>query len=416
MNENGEFVTVPWERPVRDARERIAGLPPLVGPPMPKLLAADLTGDGRNDVILYQDPQVRVFTLNNGAFELVREYVSNALPAIADFDGDNRLDLALADVKPTATPVVEVRTPSEDDRLVWHAQLPPADRKALPASRVAYLRTARFTGASTPDLYLWAGTPLVRSAALSGRTGDLLWEKAEVLDPKLERYWGATTNLAAAYDFDADGKEDLVFTNPDYYCVVAGPTGDPLLGPAFPPTIFNQPCQGLYTLPAILTRTDAQPLVALVSGHYFQAAMTIKTDPLWYSIPLPGAARSAEEGFMQLPTGEWLMGFGRQNGNFACLNLTDGSVRWELPVQATCGDVVTCDIDGDGRQEFVFGTSHRKLYAVGDDGDAPRLLWKTEISAASGTPLVADITGDGKSDIVLPTTDGYVTLFASPEG
>lgn len=415
MKENGEFVTAPWERPEKEARERIPDLPSLVGPPMPKLLAADLTGDGRNDAVLYQDPQVRVFTLNNGAFELVHEYASDALPAIADFDGNNKLDVALADVKPTATPIVEVRAPSENDRVLWRAQLPPADRKALPASRIAYLRTAHFTGSSTPDLYLWAGTPLVRSAALNGRTGQLLWDKAEVPDSKLERYWGASTNLASAYDFDADGKEDLVFTNPDYYCIASGPTGDPLLGPAFPPTIFNQPCQGLYTLPAILARADAPPLVALISGHYFQAVMTIKTDPLWYATSRPGSARTAEEGFLLLPTGEWLIGFGRQNGHFACLNLIDGGVRWELPLQATCSDVVTADIDGDGKQEFVFGTSHRELYAVGDGGDAPRVVWKTEIGAASGAPIIADLTGDGKSDILLPTTDGYVTLFPSPQ-
>jgi hypothetical protein len=73
----------------------------------------------------------------------------------------------------------------------------------------------------------------VRSVVLDGVTGALLWETGEA--PNLERYWGPSVNLAAAYDYDGDGKEDLVFTNPDYYCVAAGPTGGLLLGPLFPP-------------------------------------------------------------------------------------------------------------------------------------------------------------------------------------
>ncbi|HRK36226.1 MAG TPA: VCBS repeat-containing protein, partial [Candidatus Hydrogenedentes bacterium] len=102
--------------------------------------------------------------------------------------------------------------------------------------------------------------------------------------------------------------------------------------------------------------------------------------------------------------------------NFACINVANGTVRWEIPVAATCSDVVSCDIDGDGRQEFVFGTSHAALYAVGDEGGKPRVAWQAQLSGASGTPLLADLTGDGRTDIAVPTADGYITLFTSPSG
>src|SRR5262249_31271034 len=116
---------------------------------------------------------------------------------------------------------------------------------------------------------------------------------------------------------------------------------------------------------------------------------------------------------IKLQDGTWLMGFGRQNGNFACVNVNDGRIRWELPVEASCSDAVACDIDGDGQQEFVFGTSHGALYAVGDATDKPRVVWKTQLSGAAGAPIVADVTGDGKADIIVPTADGNVTLFPS---
>jgi len=117
---------------------------------------------------------------------------------------------------------------------------------------------------------------------------------------------------------------------------------------------------------------------------------------------------------MRLRDDTWLMGFGRQNGNFACLNVTDGSVRWELPVEASCTDVATCDVDGDGNQEFIFGTSHGTLYAVRDGGDHSEILWQVPLSAGAGPPIVADVNDDQRSDIVIPTADGYVNVYLSP--
>lgn len=409
INEKGEVTLEPWERehpPTAD----FSKVPPVVGPPMPQLLAASILGE-RNQLLVYQPPTARLLELESANFKIVGEYTSTSIPVLADLDGDSRHEIVLSDVRPDTQPVVEARTPALADRVLWRTQLAPPTRGGLPSkTRPAYLRTARFTGATTPDLYLWAGTPVVRSAALNGRTGELLWDKGEC--PGLERYWGPTTNLASAYDYDADGREDLVFTNPDYYCVSDGESGDFLHGPNFPPKIFNQPCQGLYTLPAILEEKSGDPTVCLIGGHYFQGVMSLRAEPKWYAIPLPGAARSGEEGFIQSAAGDWLMGFGRQNGHFACVNVTDGTVRWELPVDAACSDVAGCDVDGDGRQEFVFGTSHRVLYAVGDDGAKPRMLWRVGLSGAAGPPIIADVTGDSVPDVIVPTADGYVNVYA----
>ena len=71
-----------------------------------------------------------------------------------------------------------------------------------------------------------------------------------------------------------------------------------LAGPLYPPEIFKQPSQGLYTFPAVLERKGKDPLVCLVDGHYFQAAMTLRAEPLWYKLPKPGQNRTACEGFL----------------------------------------------------------------------------------------------------------------------
>ncbi len=410
FGENGAVDLVPWKKPVTVEAD-FSAVPATVGPVVPKILVADLLHKGNNQVVLYQDPKVTVLDWHEGAFRPSFEVTSSSLPVIVDLNGDGTNEIVSTEASALREPRITAKTPSKHNETLFETLLPVPDRAGLPHARPAYVRSGRFTGAATSDLYMWFGTPVGRSLVAEGRACSVVWEKGEV--PSSERYWGATINLASAFDFDSDGAEDVVFTNPDYYCIASGRTGEFLLGPAFPPDIFKQPSQGLYTLPAILVRTGEIPIVCLVAGHYFQGAMTIKAEPLWYTLPQPGEARGAEEGFLRLENGDWLMGFGRQNGSFACVNVNDGKVRWELPVEATCSDVAACDMDGDGRFEFVFGTSHGQVYAVGDDDGKPRVVWKLEAGVPVGAPIPADVDGDGKSDLIVPSADGYVSLFTA---
>lgn len=401
----------PWTKPAKIKVADFSAAPAVQGPAFPLLLAADMDGDARNEVLLYRDDRVQTFRFEGGSLTPGNEYKSSSVPVIADLDGDGNSELVLSTVSAAGPPVVEAVTPALENRALWQTVFPDPGRPGLPQPRTAYLRTLRATGKPTPDIYVWAGTPVVRSAVLEGGTGRMFWDKGET--PGLERYWGPSVNYAAVCDFNADGHEDLVFTNPDYYCVADGPTGNPLFGPAFPPEIFKQPCQGLYTYPAILQEREGESTVCLVAGHYFQAAMSLHASPYWYVIPEPGENRCASEAFLQLGNGAWLMGFGRQNGCFACVEARSGRVRWELPVEASCSDAAAGDVDGEGQPEFVFGTSHGQLYAVGDGGEAPRLLWKADIGAGLGSPLLADIDGDGFIEITCASADGYVSVLGT---
>jgi len=402
----GTLVEKPYTPPPPPPAPDFSRVPPILGPPPPPLLVADLDGDGRNEILLYRNGAAEVLAWKaDGSWEMRGRYPSSALPALADLDGDGHLEILTGTVSATAPPVVEARTPARGDRLLWRCEFPSPDRLGLPYGKPLYFQTGRFTGKETPDVYVWAGTPLVRSAVLEGRTGRMVWERGEI--PQTERYWGPGVNHAAVYDFDQDGNDDLIFTNPDYYCVASGPTGDLLLGPAFPPNIFHQPSQGLYTLPALLETPAGAPLVCLVEGHYLEA------QPLWYVLPEAGEARCAAEGLVRLADGRWLLGFGRQNGKFACLNVEDGSLRWELPVEASCSDVVGGDVDGDGREEFLFGTSHGQLWAVGDADGRPRVCWTLDLGSPVGPPLLADVNGDGRSEVLVCTLDGYLNVLGS---
>jgi len=394
-------------------------VPSIAASQYPTLLAADLTGDGRNEILVYSTPTLRVFTIrDDGSSEEIAQYQSSGLPAIADLDGDGYSEIITGQVSMTQTPVIEARTPALGDRLLWRSVFPNPSFSGLPwTMKPFYVRPGRFTGKSTPDLYVWAGVPLVRSTVVDGLTGQIVWEKSET---SVGRYWGPTHQPAAVYDYLADGFEDLIVTIPDYYGIISGQNGKFLRGPSFPPTIFNQPSQGLYTLTAILEEASGDPTVCLVGGHYFQGAMSITARRKWYKLPVVGESRYAAEGFLRTENGEWLLGVGRQNGNFGCINVADGTLRWEFNAQASIAETCTMDVDGDGRFEFILATSHSRLIALGDDSGSPRIVWEADLPAGAGyasypaaqfAPIAADMNADGKSEIVVPCYDGYVYVF-----
>ena len=401
---------MPYTPPAAPPGPDFSPLPAVAGTPPVPLLAVDVDQDGRNEIILYHRGEALILGLQeDGTLAEKGRYPSSGLPAFADLDGDGFTEIITGAVSATELPRLEAFTPGRDGRRLWSTVLPDPEKHGLPYGHPLYLQTGYFTGSDTPDLYVWAGLPLVRSLVLNGRTGKMVWESGEI--EGIERYWGPSVNLAASWDFDGDGTEDLVFTNPDYFCVLSGPTGAPLLGPSFPPDIFTQPSQGLYSFPAILEQEGTRPLVCLAGAHYFVGAMSIDAQPFWYRLPPAGENRSGNEGFLPARDGRWLMGFGRQNGDFACVEVNDGTLRWELPTGSSCSDVATGDLDGDGRPEFLFGTSHGQLWAVRDVDGRPEILWQVDLPSGCGPPIIADVDGDGASEILVCTLDGYLNIL-----
>jgi hypothetical protein len=387
-----------------------APVSPVLNPP----LVADVDGDGKNEVIHWYQGRVTAYRYEGAkGFAKLYDYPSAAAPALADLDGDGKLELVVGEAGPTVDPVIHALRPGRKPETLWKVTLTPRERKGLPHGAALTFQTGRFLGRSGHDLYVYVGTPHMRSLVLNGGDGTPVWEKAKI--PDLERYYGPTVNLSAVWDVNGDGKDDLVFTCPDYYCVASGPTGEPLVGPAYPPDIFKQPSQGLYTLPAILPQAQGEPLVCLIDGHYFLAAMTAHAAAKWYQLPVVGKAHAGAEGFLQTPKGEWLIGFGQQDGQFVCLDVATGKPRWEYAVRGTASAVSACDIDGDGVLEFLFGTSHGEIYALADDGTEARRVWKATLPAKVGAPIVADVDNDGTCEILVGLGDGRLCLLRAPK-
>jgi hypothetical protein len=385
-------------------------IPPTAGVQVSPPLVGDVDGDGKNEVIHWHQGKVTVYRYHTGhGFEKVYSCPSDGQPALSDLDGDGALEVITGFVSPTRDPVVRVVKPGNGGRILWEVTLKHPNRTGLPFGNRIYFQTGRFTGRNTEDIYVLTTTPIVRSMMLDGRSGALLWEKGEC--DGIERYYAPTRSQAAVWDVNGDGKDDLVFTNPDYYCVASGPTGEPLVGPAFPPQIFHQPSQGLYTLPVVLPNGRGDPTVCLVDGHYFIGVMTSKANPKWYRLPTVGECRAGAEGFLQTPEGRWLMGIPQQDGRFVCVDVETGQKRWEYQLEATAASISSCDINSDSHQEFLIGTSHGDLLALGDDGDKPRVVWHAQFPTGVGSPVIADVDDDGASEILVAMGDGNLCLL-----
>lgn len=113
-------------------------------------------------------------------------------------------------------------------------------------------------------------------------------------------------------------------------------------------------------------------------------------------------------------TGRLCVGLCRANGVFHCLDGVTGASLWEIDLQSTTADIVSCDIDGDGKEEFIVGTTDGRLLAIGTDAAGHGVIrWSVPIGSALGSPVIADVDGDGSSEILVVSGDGSLVCIGS---
>ena len=101
------------------------------------------------------------------------------------------------------------------------------------------------------------------------------------------------------------------------------------------------------------------------------------------------------------------------------LEPADGAVLRVIDLGPATTDVVSGDLDGDGRDEFVLGFGGRRWALPGDpglvmvelkDGDLGE-AWTLETEGRPSDPALADVDADGFLDLAATTTDGYVKVW-----
>ncbi len=208
----------------------------------------------------------------------------------------------------------------------------------------------------------------------------------------------------------AEGGSAIIGQYPDIHYVLDGRTGKPVALTSFP----HQEIGGwsAYAFP-VLYDFNGDGVLEALSGSctYTLALWAMEGKLLWHTPYLDGTSRQVG---VRQHDGQVEIGCGAYRGGFRCYAAKDGTLLWSFqPKGNVTTDVVTCDIDGDGEEEFLFGASET-FYALGSDGKAPRVEWQMDLPKTFFSPICADVDGDGKSEVVAICADG--NLYCIGEG
>ena len=110
--------------------------------------------------------------------------------------------------------------------------------------------------------------------------------------------------------------------------------------------------------------------------------------------------------------GRLCIGICRSNGVFSCLEESSGRELWSLELHSTTADIAACDIDGDGREEFIAGATDGRLLAIGAGAAGEGVIkWSMDLGFALGNPVIADADGDGYAEILVVVADGTLVCI-----
>jgi hypothetical protein len=212
-------------------------------------------------------------------------------------------------------------------------------------------------------------------------------------------------NRTAVRDQDGDRIDDLVLVSNATYGVYSGKDARPLVGPKDVTMLGGE----LHATPIV-----APDASLLLVGRSSLAKAAITGAGVWSNRRavsrirndlLVGIAANAQGNF------ERVGGNFGPSDQFVAYNYVDGSVAFAAPHVAIT-DVNTADTDGDGVDEFIFGTMLGRVVAVRSDNGLE--AWSVDVSGFMGTPIVADLGGDG-FDIIVPVEDGTLRVYTWTE-
>ncbi len=297
----------------------------------------------------------------------------------------------------------EILIAQEPDRLVaLNAEGKPMRVWKLPSLPVAW-NYGDFDGDDALDLFvthkvgMWVD---FESVALAGKDGRPLWRSHCGNGP------------AAIYDLDDNGIDDVTLRDLYEHRTLNGRTGRDL----YPITQWAG-----YHTPAIvsLDGPDKPPGVVWTGGNYSLVVEDLAGRQRWWkpfiATGLEAIADVDGDGQMEIGgvTAGQLYNWPQfypvdgPNREFLCIEAATGQVKWTYPLGVTASAVVSADVDGDGKAEFVFGTQDGRLMALrGGSEAAERVVWELPFPAALGMPVPCDVDDDGAMEILVSCADG----------
>lgn len=384
---------------------------------------ADLDGDGKNELLgEIESGHVAAFKLppepDGSLVEMWRfrgRAVWNIYGSVhaVDTDGDDKKEVLLETGSTGGTGTLTLL--NYDGSVRWCVAIPGTAVSAT-THHAKVPAFGEFSGDNVLDVavsrallrdYTGGGGDMM---ALDGRTGATLWMAdtgvyySNVLNP---------FRAVPVWDYNHDGYDDIMGVVADEVYTLDGRDGSMLQLPADLTCKFNELKPGCSwtawgSVVVADSGLDGEPDTVISTANIgVQGAWDLQTrKPLWINDPGSGY-------WGELPAMGDIDGDGRleiliadSKFQYCIRDARTGKVRWdskELGLPATCPTGVSCDIDGDGRTDFIQAWGGW-LWALGcDEHGQPRVKWKVYTSLQCPPhPLIADFDNDGEAEIIIP--------------
>ena len=339
----------------------------------------------------------------------------------ADIDGDGRNEIVCSHHAPNGDGTVRVLR--GDGTVLWEHVFDRLPVGGLEAG-VDLWSVGRFTRRAGCDIWVTvhrASKGSSESYVLSGQDGREVWnvrtfEADNGRGGRVSRPFGMAFPFVA--DVDGDGVDDLGMCPHDIYAVTRGSDGKHLIGPLWMlhPKVFGRWVAYLSPTLVDLDGDGTLDVFLNTASHTAGgvAAMTLDGKPRfvhWHDNAtgcgsFQAVADVDGDGCVEI-------GASHIDGRFRCYRGSDGKVLWEHTLRpGSCSHVVAADIDGDGTGEFMFVDPDGVLCALRGKAEVPagRVAWSLPLGSG-GTPVVGDVDGDGKVEVLLVGYDGRLRII-----
>ncbi|MBL8149840.1 MAG: PQQ-binding-like beta-propeller repeat protein [Blastocatellia bacterium] len=260
------------------------------------------------------------------------------------------------------------------------------------------ITTGRFAGLDNRrDLYV--STPRGDCFVLSGSNGDTLWMRQGVYN------FG---NHPSVRDFNLDGKDDIYIVSDNLYRIVDGGQGADLVGP-INVSSFN----ANFGSTPILSGTNE----VLMVGSSSVVRILDRGKQFWnFSKVISGKLASRQTskllmGLADLGNGgnfDRLGGNYGDNDSFYIYDYSSGLLTARTSLQPIT-EIVSCDIDNDGKDDFIFGTADGQVVAV--SAETGKTIWMIETGFFTGNPVIVSLGTSKKAALVVASGDGNLRVY-----
>jgi hypothetical protein len=343
---------------------------------------------------------------------------------LADVLGDGRLDTIAATRAPNGSARLVALSPQGDQ--IWSHDFIefPGAPPDWNIGGLCQWFAGSFTDPNREDILVCLRRSTMHSEEcymLDGRTGETIWHRTEGghYQPGLTRGYGGAWQ--AVFDYDNDGLDDALLYMPDLVFVVDGATGSVLLDRTTCYDLFGTNVWTIGAYPVVGDFLGNGQKQFLYAGNpYLLGLLASNGNPLWQTGVQTGLSNCViqcvgdvdGDGQLEImapgarPVG--LVGY----VECRCYSAATGALKWTVNVPAGDSSVTSpciVDIDGDGREECIFGSGWTE-YCVGADpgGASGRIEWSINLPGYLGPPTITDFTNSGNAQVVVSCGDGYV--------